>query len=266
MTHFVGDEKSLGKAAVLVTAEVDIRALEFEEAEGRSIGDLQFLLVVAHRASGEFFRYDQGVAMRLQPATRERYSRFWFPITRDFELKSGDYQAKIVVRDTRSKKVGTVIHEFEVPPLGTLRASTPVLSDTQQNPNTVIAEGLPGGRLVALARRDFATGSDLLCQFEVYGAKSDEKSGMPKVVQGYLVRRTDGSILTSMEPSVINPTSLGKVTRLFGFRLTDAAPGDYEILMTIRDELAGQSMEILEPFTVGPPLPATASAQAPAGN
>jgi VWFA-related protein len=266
MTHFVGDEKSLGKAAVLVTAEVDIRALEFEEAEGRSLGDLQFLMVVAHRASGEFFRYDQGVSMKLQPATRERYSRFWFPITRDFELKSGDYQAKIVVRDTRSKKVGTVIHEFEVPPLGTLRTSTPVLSDTQQNPSSVIAEGLPGGRLVALARREFATGSDLLCQFEVYGAKPDEKSGMPKVVQGYLVRRSDGSILTSMEPSVINPTSLGKVTRLFGFRLTDAAPGNYEILMTIRDELAGQSMEILEPFTVGPPLPATASAQAPAGS
>jgi len=263
MTHFVGDEKSLGKAAVLVTAEVDIRGLEFEESEGRSLGDLQFLLVVAHRASGEFFRYDQGVSMKLQPQTRERYNRFWFPITRDFELKSGDYQAKIVVRDTRSKRVGTVIHEFEVPPLGTLRASTPVLSDTQQNPNAVVAEGLPGGRLVALARREFAAGSDLLCQFEVYGAKPDEKSGMPKVVQGYLVRRPDGSIFTSMEPSVINPTSLGKVTRLFGFRLTDAAPGDYEILMTIRDDLAGQSIEIREPFSVGPPLPAAATASAP---
>lgn len=263
MTHFVGDERSLGKAAVLVTAEVDIRGLEFEESEGRSLGDLQFLLVVAHRASGEFFRYDQGVSMKLQPVTRERYGRFWFPITRDFELKSGDYQAKIVVRDTRSKRVGTVIHEFEVPPLGTLRASTPVLSDTQQNPNTVIAEGLPGGRLVALARREFATGSDLLCQFEVYGAKPDDKSGMPKVVQGYLVRRADGSILTSMEPSVINPTSLGKVTRLFGFRLTDAPLGDYEMLMTIRDDLAGQSMEFREPFTVVPPLPATATASAP---
>ena len=266
MTHFVGDEKSLGKAAVLVTAEVDIRGFEFEESEGRSLGDLQFLLVVAHRASGEFFRYDQGVSMRLSPATRDRFNRFWFPITRDFELKSGDYQAKIVVRDTRSKRVGTVIHEFDVPPLGSLRASTPVLSDTQQNPNAVIAEGLPGGRLVALARRDFATGSDLLCQFEVYGAKLDEKSGMPKVVQGYLVRRSDGSILTSMEPSVIGATSLGKVTRLFGFRLKDAPLGDYEMLMTIRDELAGQSMEIREPFTVVPPLPATATAQAPAGN
>jgi VWFA-related protein len=266
MTHFIGDERSLGKAAVLITTEVDIRALDLSEVEGRSVGELQFLLVVAHRASGEFFRYDQGISMKMQPATRERYSRFWFPVTRDFELKSGDYQAKIVVRDGRSKHIGTLIHEFDVPPLGTLRASTPVLSDTPQSANAVISEGLPGGRLVALARREFAAGSNLLCQFEVYGAKSDEKSGMPRVVQGYLVRRPDGSVLTSMEPSVINPTSLGKLTRHFGFPLTDATPGDYEILMTIRDELAGQSIEIREPFTVGPPLPATATAQAPPAN
>ena len=265
MTHFVGDEKSLGKAAVLITTEVDIRGLQFEEKEGKSLSELQFLLVVAHRASGEFFRYDQGVSMKLQPATRDRYKRVWFPITRDFELKSGDYQAKIVVRDARSKRVGTVIHEFEVPPLGVLRSSTPVLSDTQHSPNAPIAEGLPGGRLVALARREFAIGSDLLCQFEVYGAKPDEKSGMPKVVQGYLVRRSDGSLLTSMEPSMINPTSLGKLTRLFGFRLTDAPPGDYEILMTIRDELAGQSLEIVEPFSVIPPPAVTAAASPPAG-
>jgi hypothetical protein len=264
MTHYIGDERSLGKAAVLITAEVDTRSLDFEEQEGRSLADLQFLLVVAHRASGEFFRYDQGISMRLQPATKERLARLWYPITRDFELKSGDYQAKLVVRDTRSRKIGTLIHEFDVPALGSLRASTPVLSDTQQSPNAVIAEGLPGGRLVPLARREFPSGGDLLCQFEVYGAKADEKSGMPRVVQGYLVRRPDGSILTSMEPTPINPTTLGKVTRMFGFRLGDAPPGEYEILMTIRDDLAGQSMEIREPFTVGPPLANTAAAPAPA--
>ena len=84
MTHFIGDERTLGKAAVLVATEVDIRALQFEEKEGRSIADLQFLLVVAHRESGEFFRYDQGVAMKLQPSTRERLNRFWYPIVRDF--------------------------------------------------------------------------------------------------------------------------------------------------------------------------------------
>ena len=79
MTHYIGDEKTLGKAAVLVTTEVDIRALEFEEKDGRSLADLQFLLVVAHRESGEFFRYDQGVSMKLQPATRERLQPLLVP-------------------------------------------------------------------------------------------------------------------------------------------------------------------------------------------
>ena len=185
MTHYIGDERTLGKAAVLVATEVDIRALEFEEKDGRSLADLQFLLVVAHRESGEYFRYDQGVSMKLQPATRERFNRFWYPIVRDFELKSGDYQAKIVVRDTRSRRVGTVIHEFEVPPLDELRVSTPVLSDTRAP--APAAEGVPGGILTVLARREFASGSDLLCQFEVYGAKKDEKTGMPRVTQGYVV-------------------------------------------------------------------------------
>ena len=256
MTHFIGDEKTLGKAAVLVATEVDIRALEFEEKDGRNLADLQFLLVVAHRESGEFFRYDQGVTMKLQPATRERINRVWYPIVRDFELKSGDYQAKIVVRDTRTRRVGTVIHEFDVPRLDELRVSTPVLSDSRAQ--AAAAEGVPGGILSVLARREFGTGSDLLCQFEVYGAKKDEKTGMPRVTQGYLVTRPDGTVLTGSQPSVINPTSLGQVMRTFGFRLTDAPIGDYEIVMTIRDDIAGRSFEMREPFKVVEPLPASA--------
>jgi VWFA-related protein len=262
MTHFVGDEASLGKARVLVATEVDIRALRFEEKEGRSLADLQFLLVVAHRETGEFFRYDQGVAMKLQPSTRERLERFWYPIVRDFELRSGDYQAKIVVRDTRTGRVGTVIHEFEVPPLDRLRVSTPVLSDTRVT--LTPPDGHPGGPLAVLARREFAQGSALYCRFEVFGAKKDEKTGMPRVTQGYVVHGPDGGVFAAMEPSVINPTSLGQVTRMFGFPLEKAQEGNYEIVMVIRDDLAGQSFEIREEFTVGPPLPPSALPPAPA--
>ena len=117
---------------------------------------------------------------------------------------------------------------------------------------------MPGGILSVLARREFPSGSDLLCQFEVYGAKKDEKTGMPRVTQGYVVKKPDGSVLTAMEPSPINPTSLGQVMRTFGFRLADVPPGDYEIVMTVRDDIAGRSFEIREPFKVTEPLPASA--------
>jgi VWFA-related protein len=261
MTHYVGDERTLGKAAVLVTTEIDIRALDLVEKDGRAVGEVQFLLVVAHRESGEFFRYDQGVNLRLLPSTRERLGRLWYPITRDFELRSGDYQAKIVMREVRTGRVGSVIHEFEVPPLGELRVSTPVLSDTRAA--APAAEGVPGGVLTPLARREFPTGADLLCQFEVFGARKDEKTGMPRVTQGYLVTKPDGSVLTAMEPSPINPTSLGQVMRMFGFTLNGVAPGDYEIVMAIRDDLAARSFELREPFRVVEPLPPSAEPPAP---
>ena len=262
MTHYVGDEKSLGKASVLIATEVDIRAAQFEEKDGRELADLQLLLVVAHRESGEFFRYDQGVSMKLQPSTRERLNRLWYPIVREFELRSGDYQAKIVVRDPKSGRVGTVIHEFDVPALGDLRVSTPVLSDSRAA--TPAGEGVPGGILSVLARRDFPTGSDLLCRFEVFGAKKDEKTGMPHVTQGYVVNRSDGSVFTAMRPSPITPTSLGQVMRTFGFKLANAPLGDYELVMAVRDDLAGRSVELREPFKVVEPLPASALPQAPA--
>jgi len=63
---------------------------------------------------------------------------------------------------------------------------------------------------------------------------------------------------------VINPTSLGQVMRTFGFRLTDAPLGDYQIVMAIRDDLAGRSFELREPFRVVEPLPPSAAPPAPA--
>ena len=262
MTHFIGEEKGLGKAAVVVVTDVDVRALEFEEKEGRHLAELQFLLVVAHRESGEYFRYDQSVNMKLQASTRQRLAWQWYPIAREFELRPGDYQAKIVVRDARSREVGTVMHEFVVPPLDSFRVATPVLADSRQpGPNKTVAGP------VMTARREFAQGSDLFCAFEVYGAKTDPKDGMPRVIQGYEVRRSDGSLLTSMAPSPIKPTSLGALSRLFGFKLLDTPPGDYDIVMSLRDDIAGTNLEMHEPFKVIVPpaaTPATGAVAAPA--
>jgi VWFA-related protein len=250
MTDYVGDEKMMGKAAVRLAAEVDPRSVQFEEKEGRSHAELDFLLVVAHRQTGEYFRYDQGYNLKLLPTTRERITRLWMPIVRDFELAPGEYQAKVIVRDKRSGRVGSLMHEFEVPALEQFRASTPVLSDSRAT--TPSEQGVPGGQLAVLARREFGSGSELLCQLEVYGATKDETTGMPRVLQGYVVKRPDGSVLAAMAPSMIRPTSLGHLARMFGFRLGAAPPGQYDLMMTLRDELSGKSLELHEPFTVVP--------------
>jgi VWFA-related protein len=246
MTHHVGAEEMLGKAKVLIATEIDVRSLHFEEVEGRYRASVEFLLVVTHRESGEFFRWDQTVDMNLRPSTRERLSREWFPIVREFELQPGDQQAKMVVREASTDAVGSVVHDFEVPPLGQFRVSTPVITDIHP-PRT---DG-PGLEPQLVARRTFPQGSDIVCSFEVYGAARDE-TGMPRVVQGYTVERSDGVVYQDMPESVIEPTSLGALSRLFGFSLRSAAPGDYEMKLTFRDQLSGQTLELREPFRVVP--------------
>jgi VWFA-related protein len=255
MTAYVGATRMLDKAGTQVVAEVDIRDLQFEEGEGRQLAELEFLLMVAHRESGESFSFNHTINMRLRPSTRERLNRVWFPIVREFELQPGDHQAKLVVRDNRTGTVGSVIHEFDVPPLEGFRVSSPILSDTRQRTR----EGEPGQAL-ALARREFPRDGQLFCQFEVFGATKGD-NGMPRVTQGFEVRRPDGTVHTRMPESEITPSSLGHLFRMLGVPLRDAAPGDYEMRITLRDELSGKTLEVSEPFRVVPPYPASSAGE-----
>lgn len=251
MTALVHDETLLGKANVLVAADVDVRGFDFEQRDGRALGTLEFLMVVAHRESGEFFRYDQQVDMRLLPDTRARLGRQWFKLVRDFELAAGGYQAKLVVRDKRSGRIGTVIHDFEVPDLAQWRASSLLLTDTlQPPPKDAPADTHP--RPAVVARRDFPAGSMLYCTYEVFGAAKDPQSGMPNVSADIEIRSVDARVVIKTEATRIQPTSLGKLSRLTGSPLEGAAPGDYEYVVHLKDQISGKAIEIREPFRIVP--------------
>ena len=254
-TSYVFDETLLGKASALVAADVDVSKFAYTEKDGRFQDTLDFLIVVAHRETGEFFRYDQKIEMNLMPATKERLAAQWFPIVRDFELAPGGYQAKIVVRDKNSGKIGTVIHEFEVADLSQFRTSTPVITDTLQPDQE--KKDVP--RPAIIVRRTFAPGTTLFASFEVYGATKEKPTGMPKVSAGYVVRRADGSPVVEVAPSRINPTSLGKLSRIVGTRLPEEATGDLEFVLSVKDEISGKTLEVKEPFTVAVGAPKAAA-------
>ena len=256
LTSYVFDETLLGKASAILHADVDLSAFAFNEKEGRYTNTLEFLLVVAHRETGEFNRYDQKIDMNLRPETRTKFTKSWFPIQRDFELLPGAYQAKIVIRDKNSSKVGTVMHDFEVPDLAGWRISTPVLTDTTQPIQPGQENAVP--KLVLLARRDFETGSRLYCQFDVYNPTKDKATGMPKVTAGYTIRRkSDGMVFLKIQPSMIQPTSLGRLSRMIGPPLEGAEPGEYEFELNLKDELSGKILDFKEDFTVLPRLTAS---------
>lgn len=255
MTHYVFDETLLGKATTVVTTDVDIRGFAFKEEEGRLTNALEFLLIVAHRETGEYFRYDQKIDFKMLPETRARIDKSWFPIVREFELAPGGYQAKIVVRDQNSREIGSLIHEFEVPKLDGLRTSSIVLSDTLQ-PQPEGRQATP--RPVVLARRELAAGM-IFAQYDVYGAAKDPQTNMPKVRAGYEIRRADGTRVAKYEASAILSTSLGRLSRLVGTPLENADPGDYEFVLDLVDDVSGKTLQVVEPFTIVAREPASAA-------
>jgi len=263
MTHFVRDETLLDTAHVLLAAEVDVGSLEFTEQEEREVASIEFLMVTISRRTGEFHRYDQTMDLKLRPETREALSKTWLPIVRDFELTPGNYRGKLVVRDKTSGRISTVIHEFEVPEIGPFRVSTPVLSDMRETD----ANGIPGNRLAIMARREFAPQASLYCQLDVYGAVKLASTGMPRVTMGYEVRTSDGTLYTGERRTPMLPTEDGELSRIIGFPLVAAPPGDYELKMSVKDELSGKTVELREPFTVSAsaavPMAPTAAAPAP---
>ena len=95
--------------------------------------------------------------------------------------------------------------------------------------------------------------------FEVYGAAKEKPTGMPRVTAGYVVRRPDGTVLVSVAPTRINPTSLGKLSRMIGTRLPAEAMGELELVFSLKDEVSGKTLEVREPFTVTPAASAAAS-------
>ena len=239
MTAYVLGDYGADKARVLIVADVDVAALASAEQDGQRLSALDVLLVVAQRETGEFVRFDQRVDLARKSPSASKAAP-WYTLVREFQLKSGGHQAKLVVRDPATSKLGSVSYDFEVAPLDGLRVSTPVLTDLLQQ----TSEGIGP---VVVARRSFEAGRPLYCRFDVYGAARDERL-QPHVSAGHALRRaSDGAVVDQGPLTRIEPSSLGAVARLLQFPLK-VPPGQYELALTVKDEIAGSSVEVVEPF------------------
>jgi VWFA-related protein len=240
MGAFALQDAEPGKARVTFAADVDVSRLRFPEKDGRAVATLDTLLVVAHRESGEFQRSDQLVELARQGGPGS--GPVWYSFLREFDLPAGAYQAKLVVRDAATKHVGSVMLELDVPALDRLRVSTPILTDRIER----TAEG--GAVPTLVLRRSFPGDGLLYCRFDVFGAARGP-DGRPQVRAGYELRR-GGAVVASAPQTTIQPTSIGSLIRFLQIPLAATPPGDYELVLAIRDEITGESRELVEPFSV----------------
>jgi hypothetical protein len=163
--------------------------------------------------------------------------------TRELRLRPGVWQARVVVREPGSERLGSVLHTFEVPSATGLRLSSPILTDELERSR------IPRPRL-RLDRR-YRSRDALYCQYRVIGAASDATTGKPRVSASYAIVRA-GQVIKEGPPSPIESASDGTPLRFLGFGLAGFEPGDYTLVLRATDEVSGKTCEADEPFTIVP--------------
>jgi VWFA-related protein len=230
-------ERPGDKVGVLVTAEVDVRAVALREEGASSVGTVDLVVAVLAGENGALHRSDDPVPLRLGADERERLARTWLPLTREAALAPGAYQARVVVRDAASGRVGSLVLDFVVPGPAGLRISRPVLGDRLRRG----AAGSPE----PVVRRTFAASGTLHVQFEVCGAKK----GAP-VKAGFAVVRGDGTMIAASPATPISAARDGTLSRSFGIPLDGVPAGRYELVVVAEDEATGDRAETREAFVV----------------
>jgi hypothetical protein len=64
------------------------------------------------------------------------------------------------------------------------------------------------------------------------------------------LKRANGTLVREVPARALNPSADGRLLRLYGIALAGLSPGDYELTLAVRDELAVKAVELREPFTV----------------
>jgi hypothetical protein len=202
---------------------------------------------IAQRDTGKVQRLDQRIDVAGARATSgangplTAWQEGWLTLSREFDLSSGVVQARIVVRDEFLGRTGALTLRFEVPSASGLRLSTPLLTDR-------VAQAREGGpaRPVPVAHRDFRDDRRVYCQFEVFGAAGE--AAARRVEASYELRRRDGDVVRRGEPSLISPTADGRLVRLLALPESSLSPGEYELVLRVKEEATGQTRERIEPL------------------
>jgi hypothetical protein len=167
----------------------------------------------------------------------------WRGLAHELDLPPGVAQVRVVARDMATNTLGAVSQRFEVPPSVGLRVSTPIVSDQLAD------TGDPEKPAPALAaHRVFRPEGLLYCQLEVFGAVRDPKEERPRVALGLEVRTAEGRLVRQGAPTRVTPDPDGRLVRLLGVGLDGVGEGTYDLILSVRDEVSGRTLERHETF------------------
>ena len=222
MTSYVLGATGDGKANVVLVADADPGSFQFEQKRRPVQRRLETYAVVSARATGENVHRE---GPRAEPAAggEAEAEGTWLPVVREVDLVPGVVQARLLVRDRESGRVGTVRHEFEVPPLHGLGLDS--------DPDGYASAGLraqgPGRPFpwpVVRSRRGERCPT---CSISMVRRAT---AGARRVSAGFEVHRAGGA--AGRQPArPLAPTPRGPWGEVFVLSLRDVSPGDYEVVL-----------------------------------
>jgi len=247
-------DASPDSVVVMLVVEADLRAFGFKTAGGKLADVLDLRMLTTELGTNATERYERKVEMSF-PEGQRFGPESWHPMSQEFHLKPGRYQARIAVRDTNSGRIGSVTHDFDVPQLKGLRLTTPILTDAIEAPS--FGSQAPP-KPVLIARRAFPAGATLYYQFSVLGAGKDA-AGATRVVGSHQLIGPGGAVVKQLDP---RPVAGGGSTpsRFASVGLGGLPAGDYDLVLKVTDQISGQSVERREPLAILPSPAAPASA------
>lgn len=247
MSAYTFEATRAGTTRTLLVCELKLDDLTFEQKDGQFTAELDVLLTATQYATGRALG-DRPVAIQLTARSDVRGQNAWHRIVQEVDLPAGLWQARLVVRDRKGGGIGSVVHSLDVPGDGRWRASTPVLSDAAaSDPERGSQHALP------LARRTFAAAGVLYCEFEVYFSGPDSTTGLPRVSAGFSLVREGGAVERQGAPVPIDPAADRRLSQLIALPIRGLKPGNYDLVLQIRDLVTGQTQERHEPFTLALP-------------
>jgi VWFA-related protein len=236
-----------GEVSVLLALEADLRSFELKSSDGIATDVLDLRVLVTNSTTGETKRHERAVEMRLHGGAPKNETSAWYPLSEALDLVPGAYQARVAVRDRNSGRVGTVTHDFEVPARKGMTLSSLIVTDTIEKP----ADGSGPPKAVLMVRRLLNPGATLYYQFMVFDA-GRTAGGETRVRAGHVLRRADGGVVKELKPTPLLPGQDG-MSRFAGISLAGLPAGDYDLVVTVSDEVRGETVTVDETFAVAEP-------------
>ncbi len=169
-------------------------------------------------------------------------------------LSPGNYKVDLLIRDINSgattvKAIGFEVPKFAPEKLGT---STLVLAVKLQALN----EQLPGMfsigpyKVVPNVSGTYKRGQDVGIYMQVYNAGIDQTTLRPAVDVEYVLQKDGKEVFKQAEDWRGNSDAGQRLTLARLLPTSNLAPGDYEVVVRVRDKVSGQSLAPTARFTV----------------